>query len=272
MNGPDSRPRPRCSRHRGSRGVVHADPRGGAEADEKPEGEVEGAGRKVERDPRIEVTRPRQHHDDDRENRPRPQRHGDRRDRFDAPVQQRDVHEPDGRHDEHRLPRGDSFPDVAEVLREAVVARRDLERPVQHELPHEQKTHQPAERRWTVALAQIAERSARPRHRRAQLAPYHPVAQHDDERDRPAEHRLRAAERRHEERDRDERSDPDHVRHVERRGVQQAKATRHARRRHVSSAQWRCRRSSRWRFTSDHSVRRMLYITVSRTVPSRRAA
>src|SRR5437763_972388 len=78
-----------------------------------------------------------------------------------------------------------------------------------------------------ATLAQIPERSARSRQRRAELAPHHPVAQHDHQRDEPAEHRLRAAQRGHEERDRDERSDPDHVRHVERRGVNQAEAALH---------------------------------------------
>src|SRR5207245_3254954 len=64
--------------------------------------------------------------------------------------------------------------------------------------------------------------------------------------DEPAEHRLRTAERGHEERDRDERSDPDHVRHVERRGVNQAEAADHRwgrrrdRLRHdLSAATWR---------------------------------
>jgi hypothetical protein len=36
------------------------------------------------------------------------------------------------------------------------------------------------------------------------------------------------------------------------------------------SFEWRCRRNSRWRRTSGHSLARMLYITMSRAVPSRR--
>ncbi len=38
-----------------------------------------------------------------------------------------------------------------------------------------------------------------------------------------------------------------------------------------TQASWRASRSCRWRFTSRHSAARMLYITLSRTVPSRRA-
>jgi hypothetical protein len=51
---------------------------------------------------------------------------------------------------------------------------------------------------------------------------------HDDdhERDDPPEHRLRPAERRHQQRDRDERTDPDHVDHVERRRLEQAEPAR----------------------------------------------
>ena len=123
-------------------------------------------------------------------------------------------------------PRRQARPDVAEVLREADVARRDLERPAEDELPDEQERHQASERLAAEGLAQIDERSARSRHRRAELAPDHAVADDDHERDDPAEHRLRAAERRHEQRDRDERPDADHVGHVQRRRLKQTESSR----------------------------------------------
>ena len=214
--------------------VVDADPRRRAEAEEKAEREAERAGREVERDVRdrsaarrstitattvISV--------------PDPQRDGDRRDRRDAAVQQRDVDHAD-RGDEREQPaRRQAGPDVAGVLGEADVARRDLQRPAQHELPDEEKRHQPPERLAAERFAQIAERAARRRHRGAELAPHHAVADDDHERDDPAEHRLRAAERRHEQRDRDERTDPDHVDHVERRGLEQAEAARQGWRGHL---------------------------------------
>ena len=156
--------------------------------------------------------RDRRHEDAD------PQRDREPRDRSDPPIEHRDVDQAhDGRDQEHAR-RGRAAPQIGDVLREADVAGGDLERAAQHELPDEQKRHQPAERLRAERLAQIAERPARSRHRRAELAPHHAVGDDDHERDDPAEHRLRPAERGHQQRDRDERADPDHVDHVERGG------------------------------------------------------
>ena len=58
--------------------------------------------------------------------------------------------------------------------------------------------------------------------RRDHLALHHAVAHDDDERDDPAKHRLGSAERRHQQRDRDERPDADHVDHVEGGGLEKA--------------------------------------------------
>ena len=119
-----------------------------------------------------------------------------------------------------------SFPDVARVSAEPDVPGGDFQRAAEHELPDEQERHQPPEPLASERLAQIMERAARARHRRAQLAPYHPVAEHDHESDDPAQQRLRATHRRHEQRDRDERSDADHVGHVQRRRGQKTEAAR----------------------------------------------
>ena len=114
-------------------------------------------GGEVERDTRVEVQRAGHDHDDDRENRADPERQRDRGDGGDAPIQQDDIDEADCRDDEDHLPSGDAFPDVAEVLREADVARRDFERAAQHELPDEQEAHQASDLRGAIAVAQIAE-------------------------------------------------------------------------------------------------------------------
>src|SRR2546430_14258325 len=207
--------------------VVDADPRRGAEAHEETQGETERTWWKVEGDPGVEVPRTGDDDHDDGDDRADPERHGDGRDRRKPPVEERQVGEPDDRHDQHRLARRNPLPEVAKVLREADVAGRDLEGAAEHELPDEEKAHQPAHALRAIAPAQIPERSAGSRQRRPELAPHHTVAQHHHQRDEPAEHRLRAAQRGHEERDRDERSDPDHVRHVQRRSVDQTEAALH---------------------------------------------
>ena len=208
--------------------VVRAHARRRAEAEQEAEREVEGAGREVEGNFGVEVHRPCRDHDDDGHDRADPERDRDRRDRLDPAVEQRKVDETDDRDHEHRLARRDPLPDVTQVVRKPDVSGCDLEGPAQYELPYKEKGHQAAGFLRPVALAQVGERAARARHRGTELAPDGAVAQDGDQRDGPAEHRLRAAERRHEQRDRDERPDPDHVRHVERRGVQQAEAAREA--------------------------------------------
>src|SRR5436853_6001834 len=116
---------------------------------------------------------------------------------------------------------------MAQLLTEAEVPGVVLEVDTELELTQEEKAHQPPDRLGAIALAQVPERPAGSRQRRPELAPDHAVAQDDHQCDEPAEHGLRTAERGHEERDRDERSDPDHVRHVERCGVNQPEAALH---------------------------------------------
>ena len=71
--------------------IVDRDPRGGAEAKQKPERERERVGWKIERHTRIEVKHSRHDDGDRRHERPNPQRDRDRRDRIDPPIQQQDV-------------------------------------------------------------------------------------------------------------------------------------------------------------------------------------
>src|SRR6266550_6155979 len=141
-----------------------------------------------------------------------------------APVEQRDVDEPDEDDKRNHAGAGESSPDVSRVLCEADVPRRNLERAAEHELPDEEKRHQPPDTRAPESFAKIVKRSARAWHCRTELAPYHPVADHDYERSDPTQHCLRSAERGHEQRDGDEWSDADHVGHVQRRRGQEAEA------------------------------------------------
>ena len=77
--------------------------------------------------------------------------------------------------DGRRRRRGPSRPDVARVVGEPDVAGGDLERAAQDELPDEQERHQPARSVGPEPFAQVLVRPARPRHRRAELAPDQPV-------------------------------------------------------------------------------------------------
>ena len=206
--------------------VVNADPRRGAETDEKADRERERARREIERHVAVEVAHAGHHHRDRGDNRPHPQRDRDRPNRADPAIQQHDVDDADGDGDADQSARRQAVPDVAEILRKPDVAGRDLERPAQDELPDEEKSQQPSVRLAAIGLAEIAERPARRRHGRAELAPHHPVAHDDDERNDPAEHGLRSTKRGHQQRDRDERADPDHVDHVERRGLHEAEPAR----------------------------------------------
>src|SRR6266550_3822471 len=108
-----------------------------------------------------------------------------------APVEQRDVDEPDEDDKRNHAGAGESSPDVSRVLCEADVPRRNLERAAEHELPDEEKRHQPPDTRAPESFAKIVKRSA---------------------------------ERGHEQRDGDEWSDADHVGHVQRRRGQEAEA------------------------------------------------
>ena len=159
--------------------------------------------------------RQRRHHRAD------PEADSEAADGVDAAIEQRDVDGADNRRHHERALTGQAGEDVARVVGEADVPRRNFERSAQDELPDEEKRHQ-----LTGAspepIAQVPIRAARPRHHRAKLAPHQAVGDDDNQRREPADQRLRAAQGRHQERDRDERPDADHVRHVQRRGLKQA--------------------------------------------------
>src|SRR3954462_3006896 len=108
----------------------------------------------------IEVDCARQDHREHRDQRACPEGYGDLRDRVYATIQQGDVEDPDHRDESDHPWARESRPDVARVLGETDVARRDLERSAQHELPDEEKPHESAEALSPECLAQIVERSA----------------------------------------------------------------------------------------------------------------
>ena len=202
--------------------VVDAHARRRAETEEEPGGEVEGSLWKVEGDGRVEVERAGDDHGQRREEGADPQRDRERADGIDAPVEQRDVDDAD----QCRQPDGARArkvrQDVPRVVGKADVAGGDFERAAQDELPDEQERHQAAEPFRPEAFAQVAIGAARSRQHGAELGPDHAVSDDDDQRDQPPQQGLRAAERRHQQRDRDERPDADHVAHVQSSSLQQA--------------------------------------------------
>ena len=121
-------------------------------------------------------------------------------------------------------------PDIARIAREPDVAGGNLERPAQDELPDEQERDHAAEALAAVRLAEVPVAATGGRHRRAELAPDHAVGDRDEHRHQPPEQGLRSAQRRHQDRDGDEGTDPNHVRHVERGRLEQAEAARRGRR------------------------------------------
>src|SRR5215510_7412624 len=133
--------------------IVDADLRSRAESEQKSGREVERAGWKIESDFRVEMRRAGQDHSAGREQRSDPETDGDLADVLNLTVEQRDVDQADDychgedvdRHpsDRHRELR--RLPDVIQVLREADVARGDLQRPADDELPDEEECHQSPE-------------------------------------------------------------------------------------------------------------------------------
>ena len=190
----------------------------------KAEREVERAGRKVEGARRVEMERATGDHRRRRQHRAEPEADGERADRLDAPIQQDDVQHADAGRNEEDVARREVRPDIPRVAGEPDVARGDFEGAAEDELPDEQERHQPAEALAAVGLAEIHVAAAGTGHRGAELAPDQAVGDRDEHRHEPPEQGLRPAERRHQDRDRDEGTDPNHVRHVERGRLQQAEA------------------------------------------------
>ena len=194
----------------------------------KPSENVNAPGGTSNATRRLEVQRAADDHGQRRHQRADPQRDRQSPDRFDAPVEQRDVDDPHRHRDgDDRRPRH-VRPEVARVLGKADVARGNLQRTRQDELPDEQERHQAPHLLASEALAQVLVGAARARHRRAEFTPDQAVRDDDDQRDEPSQQGLRPAKGGHQERDRDEWPDPDHVRHVQRGGLEQAELANQA--------------------------------------------
>ena len=216
----------------------------------KPSEKSNAPRRKVERTRRVEVERAARDHRRRRQHRAEPEADGERADRLDAPIQQDDVQHADAGGDEKDVARSEVGPDIPRVAGEPDVAGRDFERAAQDELPDEEERHQPAEALAAVGLAEIPVAAARAGHRGAELAPDQAVGDRDEHRHEPPEQGLRPAQRRHQDGDRDEGTDPNHVRHVERGRLQQAEAPgegdAHRRQRHARTHGSTVAGSRRW--------------------------
>jgi hypothetical protein len=101
----------------------------------------------------------------------------------------------------------------------ANIARCDFKRSAQHKLPDKQERKDSTEARATKGFFQINVASARARQRGGQFTPDESVAHSQQRSEQPSEHALRSARGAENERDRDKRSDPDHVAHVQRDGL-----------------------------------------------------
>ena len=204
--------------------VVDRDEGGAAQAEDEPAVEGKGAGGEVERPRGIEMAQATGEDGHHRRHRSRPQRHRDPAQERDPPREQDDGEQTDARAHEAITALGEPGPEVAGVLAEADEPGGDLQGAAEHERPDEQEGHQPPPLRRAVGLAQETVAAPRAGKGGPQLAPHLPVAEHDERAHPPAEQRLRAAHGRHEEGDRDERTDPDHVGHVEGGRVEKAEA------------------------------------------------
>ncbi len=196
----------------------------------KPSEKSNAPGGKSNARPRVEIERPAGDDGGRRQQRANPEADRERPDRFDAAIEQDDVEEADASRDEEDVDRRQIRPDVARIAGEADVARGNLERPAEDELPDEEERDQSAEALAAIGLAEVHVTAAGARHRRAELAPDQAVGDRDEHRHEPAEQRLRPPQPGHEERNRDEGTDPNHVRHVERGRLQQAEAPGEGRR------------------------------------------
>jgi hypothetical protein len=115
-------------------------------------------------------------------------------------------------------------PNVFDVLRESDIAGRNLERSAQNELPDKKERHQSAEREPPESFTEINVSASRSRHSRPEFTPNHCVRNGNQDSYEPSEHRLGAIQCRHESGNGYERANPDHIRHVECGGLEQAKA------------------------------------------------
>ena len=168
-----------------------------------------------------EVAGRRDDHQQHRQDHHGPHHGGDLRDVLDAPPQQPDHDGDHGQSDQ--VPGGPAHVrgEVAEVLHEADHARGHDQRDEEHRGPHEQERHQLAAA-VLERLPQIHVTAAGTGHRRAEFGPHQAVGEREHGAGYEADHRLRAAERAHHQRDRDERADAAHLAHVDRGGLEQA--------------------------------------------------
>ena len=146
----------------------------------------------------------------------------------DGTIQQNDAHQTHpSRGQQHRLFAG-GCPKVFQIRGKSDEARGDFQGAGEQELPDEEEGHQPAPSLAAKSIAQEMIAAAGSGHGRAKFTPHQSIGQRQNQRHQPAQHRLRPAQRGHQDRDGDERPDAHHVGHVHRGGLHHANATLHA--------------------------------------------
>jgi len=200
--------------------IVHGDQHGGAESRGESARKRECLGRKIERHPRVEVRHAARHDPKRGHQNPHPQRHRDPPDGGNPAVEQGDHQHSHG--DVHHAPLGrrHAAPEIADILRKTDVPGGNLQRAAENELPDEQERQDAAQPGFAKRFAQVEVCAPRPRQRGGQFAPHQPVRQCQHRAQKPAQHALWAAHCRDNQWDRNERSGPYHVAHIERHGLQ----------------------------------------------------
>src|SRR6516162_11032875 len=115
-------------------------------------------------------------------------------------------------------------PDISRVMSEADTAGRNGERSAERELPDKQEGQEASESLRTVNLLQVLIGAASLRHGSAEFSPDQTVAQCKQRAGNPTQYGLGASGRDYDEWQRDERTDADHVNHVQRGGAGEADA------------------------------------------------
>ena len=143
----------------------------------------------------------------------------------DLPVEGEDEEHSNSRRGQLHLKIGHGGPEDLEVLHQADVAARDFQWADEEQLPHKQERQQASPGAWSEPFSYEDVGAAGGRKSRPELRDHESVGKGDEDADQPGQVRLGTSECGQDQRDCDERTDADHVGHVDRGRVQHAQTT-----------------------------------------------
>jgi len=181
-----------------------------AKPSEKVQVKAKCIGRDIESQLRIEHDDAGYNHPTGSEDHHDPEAQHDLSDVCDLPIERENQNHTDARGHQLHLEIGHRHEDL-QVLNQAYVPRSDLERTGEEDLPNKEKSHQPSQSPWSETLAQEDISPAGGREGSAQFGNNETVRQGNEHAQKPGEIRMRPAKGNQDQRDRDERADPDHV-------------------------------------------------------------